>query len=242
MTFSSSHTTHSGAWLVATGGLVLGTIGIFLQQAGQHPLTAVFFRCVFGALALLAFAAAFGYIGEKTTNALIYLPKLLGVRGEEDYSYSNYFLGRSASSSNPEGPISNNGLAGQQIMIRDGGLKLVLDQYDFLQGKSEKWVAALNFNSTLLNNLIPLKVFFDVGTYAEAWQKDAPTSKFLYTGGLQLSLLKNLINIYLPLVYSKDFRDYIKYSYPQNRILKTISFSIDIQNFSLGKINKHLEL
>ena len=61
---STAHSAHSGAWLVATGGLVLGTIGIFLQQAGQHPLTAVFFRCVFGALALLAFAGAFGRMGE----------------------------------------------------------------------------------------------------------------------------------------------------------------------------------
>ena len=61
---SSSHNAQSGAWLVATGGLVLGTIGIFLQQAGQHPLTAVFFRCVFGALALLGFAAAFCRMAE----------------------------------------------------------------------------------------------------------------------------------------------------------------------------------
>ena len=61
---SSSHNAHSGAWLVASSGLVLGTIGIFLQQAGQHPLTAVFFRCVFGALALLAFAGTFGRLAE----------------------------------------------------------------------------------------------------------------------------------------------------------------------------------
>ena len=53
-----------GAWLVAAGGLVLGTLGIFLHEAGQHPLTAVFFRCVFGALALLVFAAAFGRMAE----------------------------------------------------------------------------------------------------------------------------------------------------------------------------------
>lgn len=61
---SQSDSAQSGAWLVATGGLLLGTIGIFLQQAGQHPLTAVLFRCVFGTVALLAFAAAFGRLAE----------------------------------------------------------------------------------------------------------------------------------------------------------------------------------
>jgi drug/metabolite transporter (DMT)-like permease len=40
------------------GGLLLGTLGVFIEEAGQHPLTAVWFRCAFGALALLAWGAA----------------------------------------------------------------------------------------------------------------------------------------------------------------------------------------
>ena len=42
------------------GGLLLGTLGVFLEEAGQHPLTAVWFRCAFGLLALLAFGLASG--------------------------------------------------------------------------------------------------------------------------------------------------------------------------------------
>ena len=84
-----------------------------------------------------------------------YQPKLLGVTGEEDYTYSNYFLGRTASYAIEDASIKNSGLAAQQIMIRDGGLKLRIDQYDFLQGKSENWVTALNFNTTLPNHLFP---------------------------------------------------------------------------------------
>lgn len=61
---STSGGARRGAWLVASGGLVLGTLGIFLHEAGQHPLTAVFFRCVFGALALLVFAGVFGWMAE----------------------------------------------------------------------------------------------------------------------------------------------------------------------------------
>ncbi|MCU0775880.1 MAG: DMT family transporter [Ideonella sp.] len=46
------------------GGLLLGTLGLFLEEAGQHPLTAVFFRCVFGAAALAAYALAVGRLHE----------------------------------------------------------------------------------------------------------------------------------------------------------------------------------
>jgi drug/metabolite transporter (DMT)-like permease len=53
-----------GTWLMAAGGLLLGTLGVFLQEAGQHPLTAVWFRCTFGALALLAWGAATGRLRE----------------------------------------------------------------------------------------------------------------------------------------------------------------------------------
>ena len=91
-------------------------------------------------------------------------------------------------------PLNNNGLGAQQIMIRDGGLKLRLDQFDFLQGRSQNWVAALNFNTTLPKQLLPfknpLKAFLDVGTFAEAWEKDASISRFLFVGGLQLSLFQ----------------------------------------------------
>lgn len=49
-----------GLWLMVAGGALLGTIGVFVQEAGQHPLITVWFRCVFGALALLVWSAASG--------------------------------------------------------------------------------------------------------------------------------------------------------------------------------------
>lgn len=42
-----------GQLLVGAGGLLFGTLGVFVEEAGQDPLTAVWFRCVFGAAALL---------------------------------------------------------------------------------------------------------------------------------------------------------------------------------------------
>ncbi len=219
-------------------------------QQGQHfyrlNLNANYFfnYAKSGGLNVRAFAAKFGYIGGKNNDAYLYQPKLLGVRGEEDYTYSNYFIGRSASGAN-NGVVDNKGLGARQIMIRDGGFKLILDQYDYLQGRSENWVAAVNFTSTLPASIFPekfpLKLFFDIGTFSEAWKPGTLTSRFLYTGGLQLSLFKNVLNIYLPLLYSSNFKNELKSLYPKNRLLKNISFSIDIQNFRLGKINKHLD-
>lgn len=53
-----------GAALMLAGGLLLGTLGVFVEEAGQAPLTAVWFRCVFGMLALLAYGAASGRLRE----------------------------------------------------------------------------------------------------------------------------------------------------------------------------------
>ncbi len=190
-----------------------------------------------GGMQVRVFAAKFGYLGTKTSEKLgrtyLYQPKLTAVRGDEDYTYSNYFIGRS----------EFDGAASQQIMMRDGGLKLRTDLFAGLQGRSDDWVASMNFNTTLPQNLFPVKlpirIFLDVGTYAEAWKKDAETSRFLYVAGLQLTLFKDLLNVYAPLFYSKEFRDNLKTTPEVNTFGKRLSFSFDIQRFNLRKIIGH---
>jgi len=53
-----------GVALMLGGGLLLGTIGVFVEEAGQDPLTTVWFRCAFGALALLLWGGVSGRLGE----------------------------------------------------------------------------------------------------------------------------------------------------------------------------------
>ena len=53
-----------GRGLMVGGGLLLATLGVFLEEAGQAPLTAVWFRCAFGALTLLAWGLWRGRLGE----------------------------------------------------------------------------------------------------------------------------------------------------------------------------------
>ncbi len=56
-TAAASGRERTGIWLMVAGGLMLGTLGIFLEEAGQRPLMAVWFRCAFGLLALTAWFA-----------------------------------------------------------------------------------------------------------------------------------------------------------------------------------------
>ncbi|WP_133699962.1 DMT family transporter [Roseateles toxinivorans] len=53
-----------GLWLMVACGLLLATIGVFVEEAGQDPLTTVWFRCAFGLLALMVWGAATGRLGE----------------------------------------------------------------------------------------------------------------------------------------------------------------------------------
>lgn len=48
---------------MVAGSLLLGTLGVFVHESGQHPLTAVWARCLFGALALGVWAMATGQAG-----------------------------------------------------------------------------------------------------------------------------------------------------------------------------------
>ena len=185
------------------------------------------------------FAGKFIYTGNKTFLTRFktdrYHLNMTGPKGHEDFDYSNYFYGRN----------EFEGFANQQIMIRDGAFKVRTDLLSNKIGKTDDWLTALNFTSTiparvnpmeLMPFKIPLRVFADIGTYADAWKKNSGTPRFLFDAGLQISLLKNTVNIYVPLLYSKVYDEYFKSTITEKRFWKNISFSIDVQNISLKKL------
>lgn len=51
------------------GGMLLGTLGVFVEEAGQHPFITVWCRCLFGALALLAWGILTGCLHELRLTA-----------------------------------------------------------------------------------------------------------------------------------------------------------------------------
>jgi hypothetical protein len=94
----------------------------------------------------------------------------------------------------------------------------------------------------LLPVKIPMRVFLDIGTYAGAWDRSGENERFLYDAGLQLSFLKETVNLYIPLLYSSVFRDYLQSIYPKNeRFWKRMSFSIDLSNFRFRKFDRNLD-
>jgi len=192
-----------------------------------------------GGLNVRLFAGKFIYKVDKSfTNQFrtdIYHLNMSGPKGYEDYNYSNYYIGRN----------EFNGFASQQIMNRDGFFKVRTDLLSSKIGKTDDWLGAINLTTSIPKNInplellpvkIPVKLFLDLGTYAEAWQKNNSTGRFLYDAGLQISLFKDVLNVYLPLVYSKVYGDYFKSTITEKRFVKNISFSIDIQQLSLNKL------
>ncbi len=51
--------------MLAGGGLLMGTIGVFVEEARLGALTLVFFRCFFGMLALAAYCAYKGWLTPR---------------------------------------------------------------------------------------------------------------------------------------------------------------------------------
>jgi Peptidase family M1 domain len=198
-----------------------------------------------GGLSVRLFAGKFIYTSSKTITKQFqtdrYHLNMTGANGYEDYTYSDYFVGRNKFL----------GLASQQIMMRDGAFKVRTDLLADKVAKTDDWLVAANFSSSIPSNInplsllpfkIPLKVFADIGTYAEAWKQKAELDRFLFDAGLQVPIFKETINIYIPLIYSSVYSDYIKSTIAKkNRLLKTISFTIDISNFSFRKFDRNFE-
>ncbi len=198
-----------------------------------------------GGFDLRVFAGKFFYTSAKTFTKQFatdrYHLNMTGAKGYEDYTYSDYFMGRN----------KFEGLASQQIMVRDGAFKVRTDLLADKVGKTDDWLMALNLATTIpsaINPLsmlpvkIPLKLFLDIGTQAEAWKQDSEADRFLFDAGIQIPILKETVNIYIPLLYSSVYKDYIQStSEKKNRFWKKISFSIDISNFSFRKFDRNLD-
>lgn len=186
-----------------------------------------------GGLKVRFFAGKFSYLGGKTVQKQFandrYHLNMTGANGYEDYTYSDYFLGRN----------KFDGLASQQIMIRDGAFKVRTDLLASKIGKTDNWLMAANLETTIPE--FPLRLFADIGTHAEAWDRNADTDRFLFDAGLQLPLFSETVNIYVPLFYSKVYSTYFKSTIPDNRFWKTISFSVNLYNKQFRRLNHELE-
>jgi drug/metabolite transporter (DMT)-like permease len=69
-----------GAITLASGGLLMGTIGVFVEEARLDAMTLVFFRCLFGFLSLAAYCTWKGFFRrQQFTLRIVALAVLSGV-------------------------------------------------------------------------------------------------------------------------------------------------------------------
>lgn len=115
--------------------------------------------------------------------------------GQDDYLFEGLFIGRS----------ENKGFWSQQILERDGNFHLVTPAIFQSLGRNNNWLTALNLSSNL-PGIIPFRLFADLGTFANAGKDPLYTDQFLYVGGVSLPLFLNSIEVFFPMIMSKDLQ------------------------------------
>jgi hypothetical protein len=171
-------------------------------------------------LDLRLFAGTFLF--TNAVDAGPYRFRLSGQRGYQDYLYDHIYLGRTETS----------GRWANQFTETDGGFKF----YSPL-GQTSQWVTALNIKSSLGNLKLPINVFADIGITG----KDGRTNEtILYDAGVYIPVIKNMFEVYFPLLICQGFKDYktannLKYS-------ETIRFTLNLNLANPFDLLKEIEL
>lgn len=120
--------------------------------------------------------------------------RMSSFREYEDYLYEGTFIGRKV----------GNPVLDQQMMEADGGFRS-----DFTIGQSTDWILALNLSSTVYRK-VPIEFFASVGTYSNAGSETLGTQLFLAEFGASIILVRDVLEVHFPFLYSKDIREDIK--------------------------------
>ena len=117
-----------GMWLMVAGGLMLGTLGIFLEEAGQSPLTAVWFRCAFGLLALTAWFSARTTVYTLTNKRVVIALQYIHGIGKKFAQEIVDKVGKARRRDVKTGTVSDSGIAilsgldgSERVVVRSGG-------------------------------------------------------------------------------------------------------------------------
>ena len=115
--------------------------------------------------------------------------RMSGQTGYQDYLFDNFYFGRNAILPN---------ISAQQFTETDGAFKI----YSPL-GQSDDWLIACNVKTPKIFKL-PFYIFADAGIYNATGLK---TPELLYSMGVSLPLIKDVVEIYFPILNSKNIDD-----------------------------------
>ncbi|MBA3681263.1 MAG: M1 family metallopeptidase [Bacteroidetes bacterium] len=151
------------------------------------------------------FAGAFltGSYAERSYYAF----RASGYSGYQDYLFETNFIARN----------EYKGFGFSQFADTDGALKVWSPL-----GQTPEWLLAANIKSPGFF-LLPLKIFADV---VVCDGRALNTEPFLWDLGLNIPIVKDLIDVYIPLVYSNDIKTTMKLNNVKG--INTVRFTINI--------------
>ncbi|HZV71202.1 MAG TPA: M1 family metallopeptidase [Saprospiraceae bacterium] len=126
----------------------------------------------------------------------------------QDYMFDEWLSGRNA----------NDGIYARQIFMKDAGLKTLA----FL-GNNDQWMIAGGVSTALPVTLIHL--YMDAALAPSAITDKVTLS---YSGGISLVLMKDIFEIYVPIIESRDIRESITYI-TRDRWFDRISFQANFK-------------
>jgi hypothetical protein len=98
------------------------------------------------------------------------------------------------------GRTETSGTLANQFTETDGAFKF----YSPL-GQTSKWITSLSVKSSLGNIKFPILLYADIGTTS----RDAlDTEDILYNAGICIPILKDVAEVYFPVLISNDFKEY----------------------------------
>jgi hypothetical protein len=151
----------------------------------------------------------------------LYAFRMSGEMGAQDYLYDRMYFGRS----------ETNGILSQQFSETDGGFKTGPFLTNYGLGESTKWLTALNVKTPIPFLPRQLKFYADMGlfdaTNGSLYYPSNSTTQFLYNAGMNLSLAKNIIEIYFPIIMSQDIQTYL-YTTRKLTYLESIRFTVNL--------------
>ncbi|HQQ93646.1 MAG TPA: M1 family metallopeptidase [Bacteroidia bacterium] len=162
---------------------------------------------------LRLFAGAF--LSGNNNLKSYYAFRSSGYSGYQDMLFDHNFIARN----------ERTGFGFSQFAEEDGALK-VWTPY----GQSSTWLISANLKSPRIYKT-PLKVFADVAVCDGQYLGN---DKVLWDAGIDITLLKDIVDIYIPVFYSQDIADALELNGVAG--LNSIRFTLNIHKFKPGKL------
>lgn len=178
-----------------------------------------------------------GYLGKffdfKTDNNIYNLrSQYLNATSTDinDFTYNETYLSRN----------QQKGALSQQISMQEGGMKIKTNFYANPIGENNNWLGAVNFRTDIPITMpfsLPIKfqLFFDACTFAKANKSNPSGARLVYDAGVQLNLIGDIVVLYVPLLMSKDYKDYGKSIFGKKRFENSLSFALNLSKLNLLK-------